>query len=75
MNTPRIPDAMHDMLATSGLPWRIETGTRHYKVIVGNRFATILPMAPRVRMKTNVAHRNAMASIKRAIKDQQIKGA
>ena len=70
MNT-KLPTDMLDVLATSGLPWHIENGGSHLKVIVNGRFTTILPKAPRVRMMTNGAHRNAMAHIRRAIREQR----
>jgi len=71
MNTPKIPTDMRDMLMSSGLSWHIETGGSHFKLIIGNRFATILPKAPRVRMQISAKHRNAMAHIRRAIREQR----
>ena len=54
------------------MPWRIETGGRHYKVIVNGRFATILPKSPHNRMMMNNKHRNAMAHVRRAIREQRL---
>jgi hypothetical protein len=71
MNTPKLPTDMRDMLATSGLPWRIENGSSHLKLIVGDRLTTILPKSNRVRMMMNSAHRNAMSHIRRAIREQR----
>lgn len=67
----RLPADMKAALEDSGLPWRIEAGGRHLKVIVNERFVTILPRSARVRMMTNGAHRNAMAHIRRAIREQR----
>lgn len=71
MNVPKMPNDMRALLSTSDLPWRIDVGGSHFKVIVNGRFATILPKSDRVRMMTNSAHRNAMASIRRVIREQR----
>jgi len=71
MSAPKLPPDMREVLAASGLPWHIENGSSHLKLIVGDRFTTILPKSNRVRMMTNGAHRNAMAHIRRAIREQR----
>jgi len=70
---PRIPDDMHRVLISSGLPWRIETGSRHFKVIVNDRMAAILPFSPHNRMMKSHAHLSAMGHVRRAIR--KLKGA
>ena len=56
---------------SSGLPWHIETGTRHYKVMLNNKFTTILPKSPHSRKQDGFAHRNVMAILRRAIREHQ----
>ena len=59
------------MLKSSGLPWRIETGGRHFKIIVSGKMVTILPFSPHNRMTVSAKHRNAMGHVRRAIKRQK----
>ena len=66
-----LPTDLRKLLAGCGLPWRIETGTRHYKLIVGKRFAAILPKSPHVRMQNTRAQKNAVAQVRRVIREQQ----
>jgi len=62
---------MYRVLIASGLPWRIETGSRHFKVIVNERMAAILPFSPHNRMNKCHAHLSTMGHVRRAIKKQK----
>lgn len=64
----RLPDDLRQLLTDSGLPWRIETGGQHLKIIVGGRFVGILPKSLHVRNKTYRAHKNTVAQVRRAIR-------
>jgi len=60
----RIPKQIERALEATGLPYRIEKGTIHRKIIVGGKFVGILPYG-----KVNEADRankNVVAQIRRA---------
>jgi len=66
----RLPSEIEDLLRASGQPWRVDTGSKHFKVIVGGRLAAILPKSlTRHRVKDR-SHRNAVAQIRRAIRGE-----
>jgi hypothetical protein len=69
--TISLPTDMRRLLDDSGVDWRIDTGTRHYKLIVNDEFVTILPKSNKVRNSTWRAHLNAMSHIKRAIRKRR----
>jgi len=66
---PRLPNDMREMLDASGVDWRIETGTRHFKLVVGGKLAAILPKGKNMRKSamSDRAHKNALAQVRRAI--------
>ena len=66
-----LPSDMRRLLEESEVDWRIETGTRHFKLIVNGEFVTILPKSSKVRNSTWRAHLNAMSHIKRAIRKRE----
>jgi hypothetical protein len=66
-----LPDDLQRLLDESPVPWRIETGGKHYKVYIADRMVTILPKSNNARNYTWRSHRNAMAHVKRAIKREQ----
>ena len=66
-----MPTDMRRLLDECGLEWRIDTGSRHYKLIVDDEFVTILPKSNKVRNSTWRAHLNAMSHIKRAIRKRE----
>ena len=66
-----VPAEMATLLRDSGLPWRVELGSRHYKVIVAGKFVTILPRSPSARNHNGSGHKNALAHVRRAIREQQ----
>jgi hypothetical protein len=57
------------LLDESGLPWHIDVGGSHLKIMLGKRLVTILPKSGYQRSKTGRAHQNVLAQIKRAIKE------
>jgi len=71
MKVKLLPNDIHDILSSSGLPWHVETGTRHYKVILNNKFAAILPKSPHARGQDGFARRNVLAALRRAIRNHQ----
>ena len=68
----RLSSDIEAVLQESGLPWRIEKGARHHKVIVGTQFAGILPRGNTgYSNKAGRAHKNIIAQIRRAIRKQK----
>jgi hypothetical protein len=65
---PRLPSELRKVLLSSGMPWRIDTGTRHYKLIVGDRFAAILPKSGRLSNFSGRADKNTVAQVRRVIR-------
>ncbi|HEV8503653.1 MAG TPA: hypothetical protein VGR63_18930 [Casimicrobiaceae bacterium] len=65
-----LPPDLRRLLDGCGLPWRIEEGARHRKVIVDGRFISILPKSnSNLRNGTWRTHRNSMAHIRRGIRE------
>jgi hypothetical protein len=68
----RLPDDLKTLLDASGLPWRIEDGGKHFKIMVCNRLAGILPKGPMSSdPASGRAHANMMKQIRRTIKTEQ----
>jgi hypothetical protein len=60
------PDDLIALLKGSGLPWRIDNGGKHYKIMLAGHLAAILPRNggwPEGR-----AHKNMIAQIRRALR-------
>jgi len=70
INSRFMPGEIYELLDASRLPWRMETGTRHFKLFIGEKFAAIFPKSPYVRNGTGRSHKNAVAQIRRVIKEQ-----
>jgi hypothetical protein len=65
----RLPDELRKVLASSGLPWHIDTGTRHFKLIINGRFAAIIPKGKAARSTSSQrAGKNTVAQVRRVIK-------
>ena len=68
--TPPLPSEAVRLLKESGVPWRIDLGTRHYKLIVADRLITVLP---RGGVHPDGYHgradKNVMAHVRRAIRE------
>ena len=54
-------------LATSGVPYEIENGARHYKIKVGGRLCGILPRTGKPNTERSVL--NVRAQVRRAIQE------
>ena len=65
----RLPSPMRDLLNGCGLPWRVTTGKKHYKVIVGRRLCAIFPKGGQPGVGRSL--QNSLAQIRRAIKEQK----
>lgn len=61
----RIPKPIREALEACGLPYEIEAGTKHLKVRVGGRMATILPRGAKAQDGGPNSVRNAIANIRR----------
>lgn len=66
LRTPRLPEELRQALASSGLPWRITNGRKHFKVMIGERMVAVLSHGA----KGQYADKNMMANIRRIIKEQ-----
>jgi hypothetical protein len=67
----KLPDDLRRVLDHSGVPWRIDNGSRHYKLIVADRLAGILPRSLRVRRQNCRWLKNCIAQVRRVIREQQ----
>ena len=65
-----LPGELEEILNSCGLPWRIEDGSRHHKIYVGNRLAGVIPKG-KSRNNLNTAHKNMIAQVRRAIRGQR----
>jgi hypothetical protein len=65
--TQRIPARMRELLDGSGLPWRIESGGKHQKIIVGERLCAIFPRSGQVSVGRSLE--NSLAQIRRKIRE------
>ena len=63
---PRLPEDLRQALASSGLPWRIINGRKHFKVMIGERLAGVLSHGKR----PSHGDKNMMANVRRIIKEQ-----
>ena len=66
LRVPRLPDELRQTLESSGLPWRITNGRKHFKVMIGDRMVAVLSHGKRLSR----ADPNMMASVRRIIKEQ-----
>ena len=72
MRSP-LPKIVADEIERSGLPWRLETGGRHFKLIIADRLAGILPYGGKAsRQEANKrAELNMKAQVRRIIREVQ----
>jgi hypothetical protein len=66
-----VPQIVVEEIERSGLPWRVEVGGRHYKLIVADRLAGILPYSSKAQRKESDqrAVLNMRAQVRRVIKE------
>jgi hypothetical protein len=70
--SPRLPDDVRELLSECPLPWHIETGTRHFKVVINDRLAAILPKGKNLRGAggySDRAMKNTLAQLRRTIRN------
>jgi len=70
--SPRLPDNLRKVLTSSGLPWHIEMGSRHYKLIIDDHMVAILPKSGRLSHFCGRADRNVMAQVRRVIRKRML---
>lgn len=58
----RVLELPKQWLAETGLPWRIEEGTKHYKLFLRETFVDIWPRRPKDDVRRNL---NVRARIRR----------
>ena len=64
----RLPKEITNLLQEQGLPWRLEHGSRHIKIIVNGRFVGILSRSPGRQNSPGAGLANLKAQIKRAFR-------
>ena len=62
-----VPDDVRKLLDESGVPWEIQGGTKHFKILLGGRMIAIVPLSG-ARDKSRSA-RNFLAGVRRAIRE------
>lgn len=67
----RLSKHIQQALDDCGKPWSLRRGSRHLKIIVGDRFAGILPRSGAGSTANIRAEKNVVAQIKRAAKGLQ----
>ena len=67
----RLPEELLVELGTSGVPWELERGKKHYKLRVGGRMVGILPLSGKLQTTNKVPLKNTLAQVRRAIRDIQ----
>lgn len=65
----KVPREIQSALDACGLPWSFEMGSRHIKIIVGGRFAGIIPKCGSPSESNRRATLNIAAQIKRTAKE------
>ena len=66
----RLPKEVKRALDDTGLPWKVEKGTKHYKIKLAGRMVGILPLNLKARHGyTNHTIKNTVGQIKRSKKD------
>jgi hypothetical protein len=65
----RLPQEIQTGLDTSGLPWGLEKGTKHYKLRVAGRMVGILPQNGKFQTTDKTAIKNTISQIRRAVRD------
>jgi hypothetical protein len=60
---------MQRLLDASGLPWWLEIGTRHNKLMVADRMITILPKSAHSVKRVGRKHLNTLAHIRRGLRE------
>ena len=65
----RLPGLLERELEGCGLPWRLEQGGRHVKLVVGERLAGIMPMGAKANAtdKDRRAVLNLRAQVRRVV--------
>lgn len=66
-----VPQSVLAEIQMAGLPWRLERGGRHIKLIVGERLAGILPYSGKAQAQSadRRAELNMRAQVRRIIKE------
>lgn len=66
---PQVSEELREELNRSGVPWCVEHGRRHDKLYVGGRMVQVLT---RGRVVSWYADANALACVRRAVKNWQL---
>ena len=66
-----VPPDARELLDESGVEWTVQSGSRHFKLIIDGKFAAIIPHSKPASRVASRAHRNMLAHIRRAIRRHQ----
>jgi hypothetical protein len=66
----KMPREIETALEKCGVPWSLQNGSRHFKIVVGGRFVGILPHG-KIQGNNKRATLNIAAQIKRAARGMQ----
>jgi hypothetical protein len=69
---PRLRPDLKELLDASGAPWRLDHGTKHWKLIVNERLAVIIPMKRNPREAYH-SHKNTLAQVRRALREEALR--
>lgn len=69
MSSTLLPDELLFILRSSGLPWKVEQGSRHQKIVLAGRLVGIWPNTYRHRNSPGRAYQNLRAQLRRAVKE------
>lgn len=59
----RLPNEVREELDNTGLPWKIETGSKHYKIRLAGRLVGIYPQGKEIAVGRGT--RNLRAQVRR----------
>lgn len=65
MSGPRVPADVAAALDSTGLPWKIETGSKHYQVRLSGHLVGVLPKG-NVRDRHQRSTKNLVSNIRKA---------
>lgn len=69
----KLPPAVRDELDASGLPWSVEIGGKHFRLLVDGQLATIFPRGTGRDIKSRQG-RNLLAHVRRFLKERKDNG-
>jgi hypothetical protein len=66
----RLPKEVTRTLDATGLPWHVEGGSKHYKIIMADRIVGVYPQGT-IKESNGAAMRNMVARTRRTAREMQ----